>query len=84
MKRDRNLCIHHRNDDGCSWCELGKTCADCMVAVCSSYEKRITKEEAERVTDLMKVWDYLYNNKVYDLCDFVSKEIGIIKGVEVL
>lgn len=42
----------------------------------------LTGVEVQRVADLMKVWQYLYDNRVYDLCDIVSKEIGIIKGVE--
>ena len=43
-------------------------------------EKVLTPTEVERVSDLMKVWDYLYKNKVYELCDTISLEIGYIKG----
>ena len=42
--------------------------------------KVMTETEVRRVEDLMKVWEYLYNNKAYDLCDYISKEIGVIKG----
>ena len=42
--------------------------------------KELTKEEAERVTKLNKVWDYLYKRKEYALCDAISYEIGTIKG----
>lgn len=40
----------------------------------------LTGVEVQRVADLMKVWQYLYDNRVYDLCDIVSREIGLIKG----
>ena len=43
-------------------------------------EKVLTQSELHRVEDLMAVWDYLYKNKVYGLCDIVSREIGLIKG----
>ena len=45
-------------------------------------EKVLTKEELQRVIELQQVWEYLYKNRVYSLCDYISKEIGIIKGVE--
>ena len=82
MERKRENCIYHRCEDGCKWCELGKTCADNMFPYCSSYAKRLTTEESQRVIELQQVWEYLYKNRVYSLCDCISKEIGIIKGVE--
>ena len=33
----------------------------------------------ERLSDLKEVWDYLYNNKKYHLCDIIRKEINTIK-----
>lgn len=44
--------------------------------------KVLSESEVKRVADLNQVWHYLYWNKQYALCDAVSKEIGIIKGVE--
>lgn len=44
-------------------------------------DKFLTAAEEMRVTHLMKVWQYLYDNKVYNLCDYISEEIGVIKGV---
>ena len=78
MKSERGTCIHYRQEDGCKWCEEG--CSSCNN--CEKYVKRLSGVEVQRVADLMKVWQYLYDNRVYDLCDIVSKEIGIIKGVE--
>ena len=43
-------------------------------------EKVLTKEEVRRVADLMKVWDYLYHKEMFTFCDYISREIGIIKG----
>ncbi len=42
--------------------------------------KELSNEEIKRVEDLQKVWEYLYANKVYELCDIISYEIGTIKG----
>lgn len=42
--------------------------------------KELSKEEVKRVEDLQKVWEYLYANKAYALCDIISHEIGTIKG----
>lgn len=44
-------------------------------------EKKLTHSEILRVTQLQAVWDYLYKNGVYEHCDTISREIGIIKGV---
>ena len=71
-------CIHFRCDDGCRWCEEHHNMSSCVK--CGHYEKKLTPTEVERVSDLMKVWDYLYKNKVYELCDTISLEIGYIKG----
>ena len=80
MERKRENCIYHRCEDGCKWCELGKTCSDNMFQSCASYAKRLTIEESQRVVDLQQVWDYLYKKRVYSLCDYISREIGLIKG----
>lgn len=80
MERKREYCIYHRCEDGCRWCELGKTCSDNMIQSCDSYAKRLTIEESQRVADLQQVWDYLYKKRVYTLCDYISREIGVIKG----
>ena len=72
-------CANWRTDDGCRWCDKGILPTD----GCKAYAKQLTKEEVERVTKLQGVWEYLYWNKAYEYCDTISKEIGIIKGVEV-
>lgn len=80
MDRKREYCIYYRCDDGCRWCELGKTCSSNMFQCCSSYVKRLSDEESQRVVNLQQVWEYLYKNKAYSLCDYISREIGVIKG----
>ena len=42
--------------------------------------KKLSAVEVERVKHLMSVWEYLYGHKVYHLCDYISWEIGLIKG----
>lgn len=42
-------------------------------------KKELTTAEARRVSELMQVWDYLYKNKQWQLCDIISYEIGYIK-----
>lgn len=44
-------------------------------------DKVLTNSEIKRVSDLQQVWEYLYQNGIYFMCDTISKEIGIIKGV---
>lgn len=80
MDRKREDCIYYRCEDGCKWCELGRTCSKNMIQSCASYVKRLTIEESQRVADLMKVWQHLYDTRAYHLCDYISKEIGVIKG----
>lgn len=46
-------------------------------------EKVLNISEVKRVCDLNQVWQYLYWMQQYALCDVISKEIGIIKDVEV-
>ena len=36
-------------------------------------------EQEKRLNDLQRVWQYLYENKKYDLCDVVRKEIETTK-----
>lgn len=79
MKRNRENCVYFRQEDGCKWCELGKTCSSNMVNVCSGYCKRLTDEEVTRVSNLQKVWDHLYRKREYELCDIISHEVGVIK-----
>lgn len=43
---------------------------------------RLTESEKQRIEDLNKIWDVLYEREEYQLCDLISKEIGIIKEVE--
>ena len=43
-------------------------------------KKVLTEEEVQRVADLMKVWDYLYHKEMFTFCDYISREIGVIKG----
>ena len=69
-------CCNYRQEDGCRWCDKGIL----PHKGCKAYAKKLTKDEVERVTELQKIWEYLYSNKVYGLCDTISKEIGIIKG----
>lgn len=78
MDRKRESCIYHRCEDGCKWCELGKTCSNKMQ-YCSSYVKRLSEDEAKRVGDLMQVWDFLYKQGQWKLCDIISHEVGVIK-----
>lgn len=44
-------------------------------------KKELTPTEVKRVKDLMQVWDHLYKNKEWGLCDIISYEIGYIKGM---
>jgi hypothetical protein len=46
---------------------------------CSSYVKRLSEDEAKRVEDLMQVWDFLYKQGQWKLCDIISHEVGVIK-----
>ena len=69
-------CANWRTDDGCRWCDKGILPNE----GCKAYEKILTPTEVERVTELQKVWEYLYSHKVYELCDTISLEIGYIKG----
>lgn len=80
MTRRREDCVYFRNEDGCKWCELGKTCSPSMINACSGYCKRLDEIEAQRVTELLRVWQYLYDSKAYEYCDIISREIGEIKG----
>lgn len=77
MEKNCKNCVNYRNDDGCRWCELGHTCSSKIN--CSAWAKRLTSEEVQRVTDLMQVWQHLYDTKAYHLCDIISREIGVIK-----
>lgn len=72
-----SICCNYRQEDGCRWCDKGILPHDGCKAFC----KRLTEDEKKRVSALNDVWGHLYGNGVYDLCDVVSKEIGIIKGV---
>ena len=79
MKRNRENCVYFRQEDGCKWCD--KHGSDTRRAsCCSSFVKKLTPTEVERVTELQKVWEYLYSHEVYNLCDTISLEIGYIKG----
>lgn len=69
-------CCNFRQEDGCRWCDKGILPHE----GCKAFAKRLTKEEVQRVSDLMQVWDYLYKKKVYNMCDYISREIGVIKG----
>ena len=69
-------CANYRIEDGCRWCDKGILPHE----GCKAYAKRLTPTEIERVTELQKVWEYLYGHKVYHLCDYISQEIGLIKG----
>jgi hypothetical protein len=42
--------------------------------------KELSAVEVLRVAHLQAVWEYLYGQKIYRLCDYISQEIGIIKG----
>ena len=75
MEKCKN-CANYRIEDGCRWCDKGILPHE----GCKAYGKKLTSTEIERVTELQKIWDYLYKNKVYGLCDIVSREIGLIKG----
>lgn len=81
MSRKREDCVYFRIEDGCKWCDLGYTCSSNLIGSCSKFQKRLTASEYERVSDLNQVWDYLFKHEQCELCDVVSKEIGIIKGV---
>ena len=51
-----------------------------MCEKCKSCAKKLSAVEVERVSHLQSVWEYLYGHKVYHLCDYISQEIGLIKG----
>jgi hypothetical protein len=74
----RTDCSHCRCEDYCCWCD--KSNSKCFCTDCRDYEKRLTQSEVKRVTELQAVWEYLYKNGVYEHCDTISREIGIIKG----
>ena len=42
--------------------------------------KELSAVEVLRVAHLQAVWEYLYGEKEYRLCDYISHEIGAIKG----
>ena len=42
--------------------------------------KELSAVEALRVAHLQAVWEYLYGQKMYRLCDYISHEVGLIKG----
>ena len=42
-------------------------------------KEKLSAVEAIRIQHLMAVWEYLYGQKMYSLCDYVSHEIGLIK-----
>ena len=69
-------CANYRTDDGCRWCDTGILPHE----GCKAYAKRLSEVEVKRVSDLMKVWDYVYSKKQWELCDIISFEIGYIKG----
>ena len=69
-------CANYRTDDGCRWCDKGILPHD----GCKAYAKKLSAVEVERVSHLQSVWEYLYGHKVYHLCDYISWEIGLIKG----
>lgn len=69
-------CANWRTDDGCRWCDKGILPHD----GCKAYAKKLSAVEVERVSHLQSVWEYLYGHKVYHLCDYISWEIGLIKG----
>ena len=43
-------------------------------------KKELSAVEAIRVQHLMEVWEYLYGQKLYRMCDYISHEVGLIKG----
>ena len=43
-------------------------------------KEKLSAVEALRVAHLQAVWEYLYGQKMYRLCDYVSHEVGLIKG----
>ena len=69
-------CCNYRHEDGCRWCDKGILPTD----GCKAYAKRLSAVEVERVKHLQCVWEYLYGQRVYHLCDYISWEIGLIKG----
>lgn len=42
--------------------------------------KNLSAVEALRVKHLQAIWEYLYGQKHYRLCDYISHEVGLIKG----
>ena len=42
--------------------------------------KGLSAVEVLSVAHLQAVWEYLYGQKMYRLCDYVSHEVGLIKG----
>lgn len=36
-------------------------------------------EQEKRLNDLQRVWQHLYENKQFNLCGIISKEIATIK-----
>lgn len=41
----------------------------------------LLSEQEKRLNDLQRVWQHLYENKQYNLCDVISKEIATIKNI---